>query len=533
MATAPFSYLVDAQFVEAGSRSPSVITVSLPLGCLPYLTATTLWKDGALAGFHSNESGEFHVDMESFDPKHHRARTPYDLLPPWIYPLHRMSGPSWCRVYPTRQGIELIVPNWEIIRNWYLFDSRIIPSVLAGAITRPDTVSARYVPWQPEDTRLLPPDGAQIVHADRLSRDVALCLARLILDPAGREGAEYLHQSIKGNSQRPLIQLPPVKPPFRCLSRWDVDYMPIPAHGSEPERLLVTCLRGTQESLPYKWIQVSSSTDFRQGPHSNSELPRVHRNTTRIILPEEDALDLYGDGHDGSLESAPAIGLFFGNSALNVEIKPPPDKTEQHYRGGHDNKSPVPIQGASVDDTALTQPGVAPLASSNVARADDHQRTRAHVLEIAPLFAEVMAEVAAHPEIGADWKGDFPFGTGTVRMHNSKRGTKRGFVVARLTNELRHIYLLDAETLTESESFRLILTERRHGGTLSEQHVQQWLGAFPHRPGCPWECETSLRLGLALERVKHQPHLLNQAPERTRAQFKSRLTEKVLSLILR
>lgn len=286
-ARAPFSYTIASQFVGMGDNAGRVETVDLPLGHLPLLAANTIWRDGIFAGFQPTASGKFQIDMGAYDETRHRARSPFSLLPASSYPLHRIAGPCYCRVFPTIEGPELIVPSWEIIRTWYLFDTRIMTSVLAGAIAHPETVHSRYVPWRPEETRLIPPNRAQIVHADRIPKDVALCLARLVLDPDARKCAAFLHQRIKSKSGQPFIELPPVLPPFRCVSSWDVDYVEIPAHGTEPARLLVTCLRSTKEPMLYEEIEAQSITSFEQAPHADGDLPYVHRNTTRIELPRE------------------------------------------------------------------------------------------------------------------------------------------------------------------------------------------------------------------------------------------------------
>lgn len=525
----PLNYKIDAQFVSLDDPA-KVETLTLSLGTFPHLALGTIWENGVFEGHVDHEIRFVEVDFSTDAGSRLRAQRLDELLPSGSYPLHGLANPGWCRLIPTTDGSELIVPSAEILRAWYFFDSNVIPAVIGGAIKNPSVLSHRHLPWIPELTCELLPSGARIVHKNRLSIPSAQCLARLLFDSTARDTAAYISQWIRGKQSKPSIPLPPALPPFSGRANWTVRCQRIASADGEKPRYLILQLLSSDDALPYDRLERLNQTDLRAGTKIAEDLKKIYRNFTRNIFDDHDAISLWGEGIDDSLQGVSIIGLAFDNSATRVKTFVPA-KEEQTHKGVWVEDDPVDVSKAGVDPTAEHEEGVPPGSQTNSARSDDEEDKREHDLEIAPFFEEVIKAVASHDElIDEEWAGDFPFDTRQVQITHPVKALTRSFIVARLSNGRRHIYLLDAEPFN-SESFRVIAAETKNGAEISKLDLTQWLGTFPHRPGCPWTCAESQRIGLAIERMKHQQHRKGMTAEQTKEKFKIRLVKKLLEII--
>ena len=501
-------------------------TVALPLGAFPHLAPGSIWVDGVFEGVASHQLLTVQVEFPETLPNDMRAKSLHDLAPD--YPLHDLPHPSWCRLVTTSDGIELVVPSSELIRAWYFFDSLVIPAVIAGAITNPRVLSHRHLPWIPELSYAGPDGTARIVHKNRLSIPSAQCLSRLLFDSKASEGAKFISKWMRTRLEQSSIPLPPALPPIRGSATWDVRCVPTYSPNSGRPRYLVTQLLGSDESLPYDRLERLNQTDLRPGTSIRDELEPIIRSIRRNIFEDPCVLDIYGDGVDDSLLGVEFVSLAFANSAVKVKTFVPA-KGEQTHRGIWTEDGTAEVDKASVDPTAEHEDAVPPSSQSNVP-SYEKPLTQEHEIKIAPLFEDVLNEICQHPALSSEnWTTCFPFGARTVKIHNSSRNSSRSFVVASISNGLRHIYLLDAEP-NKSESFRVVAVERRFGGAVPEFRLRQWLANFPYRPGCPWQCEESTRLRLIFKYMKHPG--LRSTPENMEAKFRELIRKRVLELVL-
>ncbi|WP_269792373.1 hypothetical protein [Stenotrophomonas sp. Iso1] len=526
----PLNFQIEVQFANTADPK-NVHNLTLPLGVFPHLAVGTLWTDGIYSGHQSHEVAPFEVTVQSGKKLRWIPYRLSDLVPDYLSSEHGLAGSAYCFLVRTTEGDELVVPVAEILRAWYFFDSNVIPAVMAGAITNPHVLSHRHLPWIFQASCLLPGGGARIVHKNRLTASSAKCLARLLFDDVARTRTKEISHAIRGQlgTTSLAIPLPAVMPPFYGPAKWMVRCQQVSSLGSAHPRFLVHQLLASDDNVPYEPLQRCTETDLRTGETISEELKTIYQKVTENIF-NDDSIELYGGGIDETLNSVQVSGLAFGNSALKVRTVIPP-KDIQTHKGAWIDDGNVRVDQAGVDPTAPDQAGVPPASQTNT--ADDEviaPEKIVHEIEIGPLFAEVLAQVCAHPELrGQGWQDDFPFGQCTININHFKSDTPRGFIIGRLTNGIRSIYLLDAETF-RSEAFRLVAFEMKNGATLSEYRLRTWLGGFPSSPGCRWSNSESDSMGIAFERMNHQGP--SDTPERTRELFKFRLVNRLLDMIM-
>ncbi len=522
---------IDALFV--GLDDPGVThTITLPLGTFPHLAVGTIWKGGVFDGHDVLETKKVEISVPGRDQPRWRPSRLSDILPEALYPIHDLATPAGCFLLPTAAGEELIVPYAEILRAWYFFDSQVIPAVIGGAITLPYVLPLKYLPWVPELSGEGDDGSVRIVHKNRLSISSAQCLARLIFDDVARQRTVTISQKIKLGLRDPSAPLPLILPPFYGPASWDVRCYQVENTQSRTPRFMVQQLLGSDDKLPYNRLERLPLNDLRPGSTIADDLQEILRNTTRNIFEDSNDIELTGLGPDDSLQGVPLIGLTFGNSALRVPTVIPA-KDEQTHTGKWIKDDDANIKDASVDPTASPAPGTpgTPGASQEATSGTDEVEL-VHTIDIAEMFGEIVCAVASHPSLrGMNWRGDFPFERRKVVIKHPTEDTARSFIIARVSNGLRNLYLMDAEPINNEKTGRLIAFEIKSGDTLSLGQLNRWLSSFPSRPGCRWTNTESLRMQLAFERMNHQKNN-GGAEDHTRTLFRDRVVNRLLGMIL-
>lgn len=519
---------IDALFI--GLDDPRIThTITLPLGTFPHLAVGTIWKDGVFDGHDVLDTKTVEISVPGRDQPRWRPCRLSDVLPEKFYPTHNLATPAGCFLLTTAAGEELIVPYAEILRAWYFFDSQVIPAVLGGAITLPYVLPLKYLPWVPELSGEGDNGSVRIVHKNRLSISSAQCLARLIFDDVARKRTVSISKQIRSRLQDPSIPLPLILPPFYGPASWDVRCYPVENTQSQAPRFMVQQLLGSNDKLPYNRLERLPLNDLRPGSTMADDLQEILRNTTRNIFEDSNDIELTGLGPDNSLQAVSVIGLSFGNSALKVHTVIPA-KDEQTHTGKWIKDEDAIIKDASVDPTADPAPGT-PSSSQETGSGTDEVEL-VHTIDIAEIFGEIVCAVASHPSLrGMNWRGDFPFDRRKVVIKHPTEDTARSFIIARVSNGLRNLYLMDAEPINNEKTGRLIAFEIKSGDTLSLSQLNRWLSSFPSRPGCRWTNTESMRMQLAFERMNHQKNN-GGAEDHTRSLFRDRVVNRLLGMIL-
>lgn len=518
-----------AQALFTSLDHPSIAhVVTLPLGTFPHLALGTIWSDGVFNGHDVLDTKTFRISVPRKSEKAWRDCRLSDVVPEAIYPTHGLGSPAGCFLVPTDSGEELIVPYAEILRAWYFFDSAVMPAIISGAITLPRAIPHKFLPWVPELSARRGSGTVRIVHKNRLSVSSAKCLARLLFDDVARARTVAISQRIRARIKDPAVHLPDALPPFYGPAAWSVRCYQVENVEGSAKRYMVQQLLSSDDPVPYDRLERLPLVDLRPGSKRADELEPIIRKITRNIFEDDGVTELSGSGPDDSLDEVTLVGLGFRNSALQVPTVMP-EKGEQTHTGKPVDGGDVHVSGGSVDPTADPEPGKPPTTVDQEQKAAEEQEV--HEVDIAAAFQTIVKTVAAHPALaGQGWRGDFPFDDAKVRIRNEEQEKDRSFVIARVTNDLRFIYLMDAEPYGGEKLGRLVAFEVKSGIPLSESHLQEWLGSFPTKPGCRWTNSASGRMGLNFKRMNHQPPG-EGSEEKTFENFTARVVERILEII--
>jgi hypothetical protein len=496
------------------------ITRRVPLGALPLLVAGSEWEDGRFRGWGTHETADVEVSIGRFDDEA-RAVSPYALLGTGYF-LHRMAAPCYCRVFCTQEGPDLIVPTWEILRVWYLFHPRVVSAVIGGGLRFPDSVSSTLLPWRPDRTRWLAGDMPEICRRKFVSDSVAMRLARLLFDPVAENRAYYIYRNLQsGRAGRAdgSRMVPPVLPPYEGTGQWKIWYRTIPSTGTTPARRLVLRVCGATAPLPYTDLVVASEVDNSQG--ANKDDPNLPLSWTRSppenMLPEDGAVVVSGTGADGTLDGIDIDHFAFVDNAVHAVRRHTPVKLLQSSRHGGGQGDPVKVGSVSMDPSAMSESGQAAQGSGGEELSTDDSRLPSDVSFVAmqDVFA-ALVEALNGPVSGlpVGWTASFYKEGGVcLSVYNDKRAERRLFLILRVTNGTRHIYVLEAQRLRENESYTILICEERHGLELSDQLFSNWLSRFPYAGGTHWVSFKYDDLALVSMPAIHQPHRKGQTDE--------------------
>ena len=428
-----------------------------------------------------------------------------------------------CELWPAVDGSEWVLPHTEVVRAWYGFDAKVLPFLASNGVEQPATTSRRLLLFQREGTFLIPPRAAQFTYPSHVSQDLALRLARLVLDPAARPGVRAIHRAFVKAAPGEAVKFPHLLPPTQSLARLDVRFVPLPAFRGAPERRLVLGIDGGDLPLPWDTLVPIALGDNRKGEEKAIVLAQVRRNTTEVILPPDGALDIYGTGADAKLSTVSLIGFGFRDNATQVQLAHRV-KTEQRAEHAGRSGAPVMANGVSVDptaDAAEGRPGEADSTSGSGPR-------NVVQLKMKEAFDDLIRSLTREPAFSGWTARYFDDQTNGIRLINDDRNEKRPFLILHFSNGLRHLYLIEAGKLRDWEKFCLFLGERTRGGALSNYLVQRWLSGFPHVSSKKWMPLEDIGLHWLPDYVVHQPRR-GQDEAVLRKQLVHRLVGRVLA----
>lgn len=532
-------YEIDVQLVPMeGFRRPPIAR-RVPLGALPLLVAGSEWEDGRFRGWGAHETADVEVNISRFDDEA-RAVSPYTLLGVTEYFLHRMPAPCYCRVFRAQKGFDLIVPTWEILRAWYLFHPRVVSAVVGGGLRFPESVSSTLLPWRPDGTDWPAGNMPQICRRKFISESVAMRLARLLFDPIAENRAYYIYRNLQssrvGRADGSRI-VPPVLPPYEGTGQWKIWYRTIPGTGATPTRRLVLRICGATAPLPYADLIVASEVDNSQG--ANQDDPNLPlswaRSPPENVLPEDGAVVVSGMGADGALNGIDIDHFAFDDNAVHAVNRHTPVKLLQSYRHGGGQGDPVKVGSVSMDPTAMGEPGQAAQGSGGTELTTDDSRLPSTVSFVAmqDVFA-ALVEALNGPasDLPVGWTASFYKEGGVcLSVYNDKRAERRLFLILRVTDGTRHVYVLEAQRLRQNESYSILICEERYGLELNDSLFFNWLSRFPYTGGTHWMSYNYDDLALIPMPAIHQPHREGQTDEMWFRCYIERMHEKVTSFV--
>ena len=118
-----------------------------------------------------------------------------------------------------------------------------------------------------------------------------------------------------------------------------------------------------------------------------------------------------------------------------------------------------------------------------------------------------------------------------LSVYNDRRAERRLFLILRVTNGTRHIYVLEAQRLRQNESYSILICEERHGLELSDHLFSNWLSRFPYAGGTHWVSFKYDDLALISMPAIHQPHRGGQTDEVWFRFYIERMQGKVASFV--
>lgn len=534
-------YEIEVQLVPLTGVERAPVYIRTALGALPFLVAGSEWESGRFVCWAPHDVDTVDVNVGHFGSEA-RAVSPFKLLDPSDYFLHRMPSPCYGRVLRVTSGPDLVVPTWEILRSWYLFHPRVVSAFVGGGLRFPDSVAASLLPWRPERTRWPAGGIPRLVRRKFVADNVAMRLARFLFDPVAAECAYYIYRSLHGGSPTRGGQswhVPPVLPPYEGVGRWKIWYRDLASTKERPARRLVLRICAADIPLPYEDIEIISEADNSQGPNRDDpNLPLTWTGAQPLnMLADDGTVELVSDGADSALAGMDLDRFDFLDNAVHGVRMHRPTKLLQTHRHGGGAADLVTVTKVSVDPTAVSQAGQAAQGSDGIELTADPVRlpSTVSVITMQHVFKAVIDAVnGPGSRLPNGWIASFYIEGGTCfSVRNPKRDERRRFLAARISDGNRHLYMIEAERLRSSDKFSILICEERHGLALSDSMLSRWLRGFPFNHGSHWLSPNYGEIDLVPGPTIHQPRLVDQSEASWFAFFVDRLHRKIFAFVER
>ncbi|WP_152640407.1 hypothetical protein [Xanthomonas sp. MUS 060] len=381
-------------------------------------------------------------------------------------------------MFDTVEGVELIVPGWQILHAWYLFDAQVIPYVLGGMLD----VSHNYgieMPWLPGTQCHA---GHVTYHAPpSLSEYNAKAISRLLFDPVANRSAKMIHQKLMASRTR----LPLIWPPHSVPARWTFRTRPLtPREGRE--RWLLLHLHAADVPLPFNVFELVKELPSQK---EVTDVKPVIARTGAPLARDGQSLRLVGT-RTGARRVTPSSFPALGFSDYAVETV---EVTRRFV-----SKDPERATGISI---VLPNPELELEAASTTTLGSEDKT----VLAVRPRSSEKDAEESAtlfqrsrsafqavidyvteqqNPQ-GYPWGGRF-IHSGAEDFFFQESPWKRNFLILEFQIADRYTYLLDVCRKPDDEEFTLAMIRRNGAVALSLEHFHVWLRGFPFAGKEPW-----------------------------------------------
>lgn len=508
----PVGYDLKVHLVRVDGDEAQLKEAWTPLGNLVFLRIQSLWYDGV---FHAHPPGKTQtingVDTLSarFAAPWSPGGAPHDhLLQKGDYDLHKLQDLAPCWVMRGSTA-EVIVPAWEVLRAWYLFDPRVMPAMLAGALSRPASLRQDQRLWLPGTA----PEQQRFVRPFWMSDEQAVRVARLLFYPAAKKLADsiyrqlYLAKDRRRPPGRSPLPLPIVRPPMQNpgFTRWDwIGRCQRLTAGPQGPRYLMQSLDRVRGVDALKEIFISSERDAGEN-RNDPDLAQVWApGKAPIHSAGAPDLTLRSAAPDPALQDARIEGFDFHDSLVDAVTVHRVLKPQQKARFHHFAVAPQTASGGAVDHAARPQRGVAGLSIEGgyppLSAEDLLQRSLA-AFEL--LIATPDAQWQARPIAKPGFK-TFPVRT---RQHRT-----RHFAILEVHSSGKIGYILEAQRLEEHERLGFCLCRHISGVGLSAGYLETWLSQFPAKRGHPWTGDhLAPQISRDPRRVHHLDHDVSTA----------------------
>lgn len=522
----PSGYEVRAYFEWGAGGHRDLLETWLPF-TLPLLRLQSLWENKALKTLGAGKRYTFTVYnhgaqiREPWKP----GRPENDLLNREDYSFHGRRDLARCWVFKTDPQGELVVPAWEVLRCWYLFDTNIAPAVLAG-LRHAATLPHSLRPFL-HGTGFLSDGTAHYVAPRWMSDKNAKRMARLLFDPLASVRAYDIYRQLMAPAlQQPETPepIPAVLPPSDGRMIWHVTARPLSPGQSGCRRWLLLNLE--QATLPDMLVHVklARELDNRQGENKNDhDLPvKMWRDKDKPSPASVDPLPLTGAAPDPNIESAELEGFEFGDSivqTLELELE---QKPLQVSRSLHLPGDEVTVEAAGTDVAARRKSSHAGLKLEGGANdrvcIDLMQRTFA-------AFNAMLVAFGGRHSCSARMLTQDADRTFKVL---TREGRHRHFAVLEVSIGDRYAYMIDAQRYG-SEQFRLLMCRSHDYVCCSDYLFNEWFKRFPQSDGNPWEMD--MAKGMVRKTLNHQPRLRQLSDDEIATQLAARLEREIVAFV--
>lgn len=521
----PTGYEILAYFKWAASGYRDVLEVSIPLTALPLLRLQSLWEDNVLRKLPDGDRLRLTVSTRNamLSAPWNPNKFGEDTLTRADYVLHGKRELARCWTFAVQPTGRLIVPVWEVLRAWYLFEPKVIPAMLAG-IRHVEGIARGLRPYLSE-TRVLPGGTLQYVAPRWLGERDAKRMARLVFDPIANDRAYDIYRQLMQSTHNREVALPAVLPPYDGNAEWTVTCKPLSPHRDGSPRWLALSLDAATISDSIRDIQYVEELDNRQGLNKDDPtLPTtVWRRPARPANPLTDPISVTGLGPDSGIEEAALEGLDFHDSITETIQLHRKDKLLQVSKSVHRPADPVHVAGVGTDHAARP---TARHARAALAPDDDVGPPVDLMERTLGAFRTLVRDAGSSST--DTWRGRLVVhdAAETFRIRSAD-GRSRHFAVLEMTFKSgRTVYLADAQRFG-TETFSMAMFRMPHYQEVPPYLLRQWLRHFPARSGDPWVGYRIAPYGWIVEPTKHQPQLRHLTKQQVDEQFVARMWRKL------
>ena len=392
------------------------------------------------------------------------------------YPLFEKRFTAGCAVYSTLEGIDLVVPSWQILQAFYLFDRHICAAVIAGMLDVEQDYGP-YAPWLPGTSC----DNSSVVYrAPRhIQPGIAKRFSRLLFDPLAQSRAMEINKRLMADKK----YLPLVKPPHAGPARWTFRGWPLAPRAGRG-RMLVLSLEGAAMLPPFGAFTFVQRTP----PESDlAELPPSVSPATHQEPGLDDAVPLVGDriGVRGAREHSFKGPAFIDEYLDAMSVSTSTEPSDAHPAQGVSLVLPateLPVEAVSMATQGLEDKhvlAIRPAGPSKPAEDPAVLFTRTQ-----QAFHAVCEHVAMHPHPTSTWSARVLTDNASDCFHRFWP-SPRSFAILELRIGNAFTYVVDAMRHEEDE-FPLAMVRHRTYGSLGLDQFHVWLKRFPASSSRPW-----------------------------------------------
>jgi len=535
----PTGYEVEVHFSWGGGGQKPPLQKWLPLTHLPFLRLQSLWENDLFRSLPDYSERSFSVLTAgaSLRPPWSPGNPDSNLFSTNDYFFHRIRDLAKCWEFGTLSGELLIVPAWEILRAWYLFDPSVMPAVLAGAVYHPDAIPERLRPWR-DGTGTLEDGRLQFVRAQWISDSEAKRLARLLFVDVARERTYgiYRHLMTDATRKRPaeeserVVELPAPLPPYDGVAALKVHCIPLSPSAKGTKRWLVLNLKGGKLPDPFDNLIIVRENDNRQGMNKDDpnlrKYPRRRSKMTSKGFGVDEALMLTMAGPDPSIEDTQITGFDFDDEIVRSVKTVLLDKPMQGWRAVKAPEERTSVEGGSTDTAAPSRPG------NTRVRTEDVRPSMSSDALFRLSLAAFRSITRKRVQSETSWRAELVSKNedGTFPVRAKYQGYVRQFAILAFEKNNEIAYALDAERLRPGESFSLILCRSSGAYPLACSLFEEWLGMFPAQR-LPWRGDGILPRDLVLDDFLHQPQRDGLSMHQIQEQLERRLLYRLQKIL--